>query len=89
MDHLKLEIKPHHHPYDIGWIKQVPCIKVMDLCQVLNFIGKHYQDFVTCDVDDMDKCHILLERQWQHDVDATHRGGEDNMCLLGRVRELP
>ena len=54
----KLEIKLHH-PYDIGWIKQGPRIKVMDMCQVLIFIDKHYQDFC-CDVIDMDKCHILL-----------------------------
>ena len=48
-------------------------IKVMYLCQVPIFIGKRYKDFVTCDVVDMDKCHILLGRQWQHDVDATHK----------------
>jgi len=33
VDHFKLEIKPHHHPYDIEWIKQGPHIKVTDLCQ--------------------------------------------------------
>jgi len=36
-------------------------------------IGKFNQDSVTCDVD-MDACHILLGRPWQHDVDATHCG---------------
>ena len=80
MDHLKLERKSHHHLYDIGWIKQGPHIKVTDLYQVSISIGKHYQDSVTCDVIDMDKCHILLERPWQHDVDATHRGRE-NICV--------
>jgi len=68
VDHLRLEIKPHHYPYDIGWIEQGPRIKVTDLRQVPIFIGKYYQDFVTCDVVDMDKCHILLVRPWQHDV---------------------
>ena len=62
MDHLKLETKSHHHPYDIGWIKKGSCIKVMDLYYVPISNGKFYQDFVACDVIDMDKCHILLER---------------------------
>ena len=61
VDHLKLETKPHHHPYDIEWIKQGPRVKVTDLCQVPIFIGKHYQDSVTCDVVDMNKCHIFWE----------------------------
>ena len=33
-----------------------------------------YLKLVTCDVVDMDACHILLGWPWQHDVDATHRG---------------
>jgi len=73
VEHLKLEIKLHHHPYDIRWIKQGSYIKISALCQVPIFIGKHYQDSVSCDVVDMDKCHILLGRLWKHDVDATHR----------------
>jgi len=74
VDHLKLETKSHHHPYNIRRIKKGPCIKVMDQCYVLISIGKFYQDSVACDVIDMNKCHILLGRPWQHDVDATHKG---------------
>jgi len=37
-------------------------------------IGMFYQEPVACDVVDMDACHILLERLWQHDIDATHWG---------------
>ena len=62
VDYLKLDTKTHPHPYDNGWIKQGPRIKVTDLCQVPIFCSKHYQDFVTCDVIDMNKCHILLGR---------------------------
>jgi len=40
-------------------------------------IGELYLDFVTCDVVDMDNCHILLERPWQHDIDATRKGEEN------------
>jgi len=50
------------------------------MCQVFIFISKHYQDFqdfITCDVIDMDKCHILLGRPWQYDVDAIHRRREN------------
>ena len=86
MDHLKLETKPHHHLYDIGWIKKGPCIKVTDLCYVPISIGKFYQDSVACDVIDMDKCHILLKRPWQHDVDATQREERIYMCSLGRAK---
>ena len=72
---MKLEIKPHpHHPYIIGWIKKGSCIQVTNLCHVLVSIGKFYQDSVTCDIVDMDACHILFGHPWQHDVDAANRG---------------
>jgi len=45
------------------------------------FHCKHYQDSVTCDVVDIDQCHILLRRLWQHDVDATHQG-RDNIYVF-------
>ena len=60
----------------------------MDLCQVSIFIGKHYQDFVTCNVIDVDKCNILLERSWQHDVDATHRGRENIYVFTWKGRRV-
>ena len=88
LDHLKLEIKPHHHPYDIGWIKKSPCIKVTYLCYVPISIRKFYQDSVACGIIDIDKFHILLRRSWQHDVDTTYKE-RIYMCSLGRTKELP
>ena len=40
LNHLELEMMPHHPPYTIGWIKKGPCIKVIDLCHVPIFIGE-------------------------------------------------
>ena len=42
----------------------------MFLFQLASFI----KIFVACDAVDIDACHILLERSWQHDVNATHQG---------------
>jgi len=58
--YLKLEIELYPNPYTNGWIKKEPCIKVMNVCQVPISIGMFSQDLVTCDVVDMDACHILL-----------------------------
>ncbi|GJW58363.1 transposon ty3-I gag-pol polyprotein [Tanacetum coccineum] len=59
--------------YVIGWIKKGPALKVTDICKVPLAIGKHYIELVTCDVVDMEACHVLLGRPWQHDVDSTHQ----------------
>jgi len=44
----------------------------MKLSQVLILIGKFYQDSITCDIVDIDACHIQLGRPWQYDADATY-----------------
>ena len=81
VDYLKLKTKPHSHSYTIGWLKKGTCIKVMNSCSVPILIGKFYQDSVTCDVVNMDVCHILLGRPLQHDIDVTHRG-KRNICMF-------
>ena len=88
VDYLKLDMKPHPHPYDIGWIKHGPHIKITDLCQVPISNGKYYQDSVTCDVVNMDKCHILLGRPWQHDVDVAHRERENIYMLTWKGKRV-
>ena len=51
-------------------------------------IDKFYQDSVTCDVVDMDACHILLGRPWQHAVDATHRGKKNVYMFLWKGKRV-
>ncbi|GKC34620.1 RNA-directed DNA polymerase [Tanacetum coccineum] len=78
---FKLPTEPHLNPYQIGWIKKGPTLKVTKICKVTLAIGKHYNELVTCDVVDMEACHVLLGRPWQHDVNATHQG-KSNMYLF-------
>jgi len=59
---FKLEAELPPQPYAIVWIKKGLSIKVTNLCHVPISIGKFYQDFVACDIVNMDKCHILLGR---------------------------
>ncbi|GJW19858.1 hypothetical protein Tco_0027294 [Tanacetum coccineum] len=78
---FKLPTEPHPNPYQIGWIKKGSTLKVTNNCKVLLAIGKHYNELVTCDVFNMEACHVLLGRPWQHDVDATHQD-KSNMYLF-------
>jgi len=88
MDYLKLDTKMHSHSCDIGWIKQGPHINITYLCQVPISIGKHDQDSVTYNVVDMDKCHILLGRPWQYDVEAIHRERENIYMLTWKDKRV-
>ncbi|GKB17264.1 hypothetical protein Tco_0851187, partial [Tanacetum coccineum] len=63
------------------WIKKGLVLKVTKICKVSLAIGKHYNELVICDVIDIEVCHVLLGRSWQHDMDATHQG-KSNMYLF-------
>ncbi|GJV23630.1 hypothetical protein Tco_1376325 [Tanacetum coccineum] len=44
-------------------------------------IGK-YKGEVTCDIVDLDVCLILLERPWEYDVNAIHKGKENTYSFI-------
>ena len=60
----------------------------MDLCYIPISTEKFYQNSVACDVIDMNKCHILLGRPWQHDVDVTHKERENIYVFTWKGREF-
>ncbi|GJT55360.1 hypothetical protein Tco_0990414 [Tanacetum coccineum] len=51
------------------------------VCHSSYHIGK-YKDEVTCDIVDMDACHILLGRPWEYDVNAIHKGKENTYSFI-------
>ncbi|KAI3701642.1 hypothetical protein L6452_26873 [Arctium lappa] len=81
VDRLNLPTQPQEAPYSLGWIKKGPQVRVTQTFRVPISIVKYYQEDVTCDVLDMDPCHILLGRPWQFHNDVTYKG-RDNVMLF-------
>nr|GEX69398.1 RNA-directed DNA polymerase [Tanacetum cinerariifolium] len=69
-------------------IKKGSVLKVTEICKVPLAIGKHYNELVTCDVVDMQVCHVLLGRPWQHDVDSIHEESKNLVTLMASPKEF-
>nr|GFD28253.1 putative nucleotidyltransferase, ribonuclease H [Tanacetum cinerariifolium] len=70
---FKPPTEPHPSPYQIGQVKKGLALKVTEIYKVPLAMGKHYNELVTCDVIDMETCHVLLGRPCQRDVDSTQQ----------------
>lgn len=88
MKALGLETMKHPNPYKIGWIEKGSEVKVHSMCKIPFSIGKFYQDKVTYDVVEMDACQLLLERLWQFDVCAYHKGRQNVHVFIWKGRRL-
>ncbi|KAI0515984.1 hypothetical protein KFK09_008655 [Dendrobium nobile] len=69
---LQIKTSKNPHPFKISWVKKGVDFTISEFCKVTFTIGKSYLCQVTCDVIDMDVCHLILGRPWQFDSGAIH-----------------
>ncbi|CAA7397825.1 unnamed protein product [Spirodela intermedia] len=72
VQNLKLKTKKHPHPYRIVCIKKNYETKVTDTILIKFSMGKTIFYEIYYDIVEMDACHLILDRSWDYDLDATH-----------------
>ncbi|KAI0507593.1 hypothetical protein KFK09_013719 [Dendrobium nobile] len=85
---LQIKTTKNPNPFKIGWVKKGVDFLVSELCKFTFSIGKRYICQVTCDVLDMDVCHLILGRPWQYDSGAVHDGRSNTYTVEVKGRKL-
>nr|GMD60532.1 Asp_protease_2 domain-containing protein [Ipomoea batatas] len=57
-----LPTESHPKPNKLGWSKEGPSVVVTKIYHIPISIVKSYKDTITCEVKDIDACHVLLGR---------------------------
>lgn len=86
---LKLKTQQHPNPYKLRWLDSKAEGHVKRQCLVKLAIGS-YHDSIMCDVLDMNACHVLLGRPWQHDLKTIHDGFSNVYTIKheGKLKDL-
>ncbi|PKU86669.1 RNA-directed DNA polymerase [Dendrobium catenatum] len=85
---LQIKTTRNPNPFKISWVKKGVDFLVSDLCKVTFSIGKKYLCQVTCDVLEMDICHLILGRPWQYDSGAVHEGRSNSYVVEWKGNKL-
>ncbi|XP_020679500.1 uncharacterized protein LOC110097468 [Dendrobium catenatum] len=85
---LQIKTTRNPNPFKISWVKKGVDFLVSDLCKITFSIGKRYICQVTCDVLDMDVCHLILGRPWQYDAGAVHDGRANTYTVEVKGKKL-
>ena len=86
---LSLQTQNHPNPYKLRWLDSKVEGFVKKQC-LINFSIGSYHDEVLCDVLNMNACHILLGRPWQHDRHSMHDGFTNIYTIKhnGKIKDL-
>ena len=89
VQNLTLQTIDHPNPYKLRWLDNKAEGYVKKQCLVSLTIGS-YSDEMLCDVVDMNVCHILLGRPWQHAKHSMHNGFTNVYTIKhnGKMKEL-
>ncbi|KAI9180702.1 hypothetical protein LWI28_007365 [Acer negundo] len=71
---LGVKTEKHPRPYRLAWLQKGREVTVSQRALILFSMGSNYKYEIWCDVVNMDACHLLLGRPWQHDRKVHHDG---------------
>lgn len=68
---LKLPIETHPHPYSLAWKDSGSLIMIIYMCTLSFSLGPKFMDKITCDMNNMDYCGLLLSKSYCYDRKAS------------------